>query len=77
MDFLEEKRALKNKWVIKLKTREDDCPPRYKAHIVVKGLQQKKDVDFEEILALVMKMAFIQVVLRLTTCVDLEIEHLM
>ena len=36
------KRALRNKWVYKLKPGDVGNPPRYKARIVVKGFQQKK-----------------------------------
>ena len=45
------KRALKNKWVYKLKPGDARNPPRYKARIVVKGFQQKKGVDFDDIFA--------------------------
>ena len=38
------KRALRNKWVYKLKSGDVENPPRYKARIVVKGFQQKKGV---------------------------------
>ena len=38
------KRALRNKWVYKLKPGDRGNPPRYKARIMVKGFQQKKDV---------------------------------
>ena len=38
-------------------------PPRYKARIVVKGFQQKKGVDFDEIFAPVVKMTSIRTVL--------------
>ncbi|PKI65279.1 hypothetical protein CRG98_014317, partial [Punica granatum] len=41
------KRALKNKWVYRLKT--ENSRPRYKTRLVVKGFNQKKGVDFEEI----------------------------
>ena len=47
------KRAVRNKWVYKLKPGDAGKPPRYKARIVVKGFQQKKSVDFDEIFALV------------------------
>ena len=50
------KRALRNKWFFKLKNGEDVNSPRYKAQIVVKGFQQKKGVDFDEIFAPVVKM---------------------
>ena len=33
------KRALRSKWVYKVKTGEVDSEPRYKAHIMVKGFQ--------------------------------------
>ena len=37
MELSKRKRDLRNKWVFKLKIGEDGSPPRYKAHIVVKG----------------------------------------
>ena len=36
------KRALRNKWVYKLKPGDARNSPRYKAWIVVKGFEQKK-----------------------------------
>ena len=42
MDLPKGKRALRNKWVYKLKPGNGGNPPRYKARIVVKGFQQKK-----------------------------------
>ena len=39
MELLEGKRALRNKWVFKLKIGEVGCPPRYKARIMVQGIQ--------------------------------------
>ena len=36
------KRALRNKWVYKLKPGDEGNPPRYKARIVVKGFQQEE-----------------------------------
>ena len=53
------KRALRNKWVYKLKPGDAGNPPTYKARIVVKGFHQKKGVDFNEIFALVVKMTSI------------------
>ena len=43
------KKALRNKWVYKLKLGDTGKTLRYKARIVVKGFQQKKRVDFDEI----------------------------
>ena len=70
------KRALRNKWVYKVKTGEVDNTPRYKARIVVNGFQQKKGVDFDEIFAPVVKMASIRIVLSIAASMDLEIKQL-
>ena len=51
-------------------------PPRYKVQTVVKGFQQKKDVDFDEIFAPVMKMTSIQTVLSIAANMHLEDEQL-
>ena len=39
MELPEGNKALRNKWVYKLKTGEDGSTPRYKTRIVVKGFQ--------------------------------------
>ena len=53
------KRALRNKWVYKVKIGEVNSAPRYKSCIVVKGFQQKKGVNFNEIFTPVVKMTSI------------------
>lgn len=70
------RRALKNKWVFKLKSEENNPYPRYKARIVVKGCHQKKGIDFEEIFSPVVKMTSIRAILGLAATLDLEIEQL-
>ena len=71
-----DKRALKNKWVFRLKTEENSSQPRYKARLVVKGFSQKKGIDFDGIFSPVVKMSSIRVVLGLAASLDLEIEQL-
>ncbi|PKI31536.1 hypothetical protein CRG98_048071 [Punica granatum] len=51
------KRALKSKWVYRLKTK--NSRPQYKARLVVKDFNQKKGVDFEDIFSPVVKMSSI------------------
>ena len=51
-------------------------PPRYKARIVVKGFQQKKGMDFDEIFAPVVKMTSIQTVLSIAANMNLKVEQL-
>ena len=70
------KRALRNKWVYRLKTEENSSRPRFKARLVVKGFNQKKGIDFEEIFSPVVKMTSIRVVLGLAASLKLEIEQL-
>jgi hypothetical protein len=70
------KKALKNKWVYRVKTEEHSSHPRYKARLVVKGFSQKKGIDFDEIFSSVVKMSSIRVVLGIAATMDLEIEQL-
>lgn len=70
------RKALKNKCVYKLKNKENYPRPRYKTRLVVKGFNQKKWIDFEEIFSPVVKMSLIRVILGLTASLDLEIELL-
>ncbi|KAL5821663.1 hypothetical protein ACOSQ3_023545 [Xanthoceras sorbifolium] len=70
------RKALKNKWVYKVKSEEGNSQPRYKARLVVKGFGQKKGVDFEEIFSPVVKMSSIRVVLGLAASLNLEVEQL-
>ena len=48
-------KALKNKWVFKLKN-DDERLLKYKARLVVKGFGQKQGIDFDEIFSLVVKI---------------------
>ena len=48
VQFPAEKQALQNKWVYMLKE-EDGGKKWYKARLVVKGFEQKKGIDFDEI----------------------------
>jgi ATP-binding cassette subfamily B (MDR/TAP) protein 1 len=70
------KRALKNKWVFRLKIDEHCSRPRYKARLVMKGFGQKKGIDFEEIFSPMVKMSSIRVVLGLAASLNLEVEQL-
>ncbi|RVX13158.1 Retrovirus-related Pol polyprotein from transposon TNT 1-94 [Vitis vinifera] len=70
------KRALKNKWVLKRKSKPNKSQPRYKARLVMKDFSQKKVIDFEEIFSPMVKMYSIRVMLGLAASMNLEIEQL-
>jgi Reverse transcriptase (RNA-dependent DNA polymerase) len=57
-----------------MKSEGQEARLRYKSRLVVKGFDQKKEVDFEKIFSPVAKMSSIRIVLGLTTSLDLEIE---
>ena len=70
------KRPLKCKWVFKLKKDGNGKLVRYKARSVVKGFEQKKGIDFDEIFSPVVKMTSIRTILSIAASLDLEVEQL-
>ena len=72
----EGKKALKNKWVFKLKKDGQGKLMKHKARLVVKGFQQKKGIDFDEIFSPVVKMMSIRVILGLVASLNLELEQM-
>ncbi|KAK8936121.1 hypothetical protein KSP39_PZI013254 [Platanthera zijinensis] len=70
------KKALKNRWIFRVKQGDSSTPPRYKARLVVKGFGQRQGVDFDEIFSPVVKMSSIRVVLGLAARLDLEVEQM-
>ncbi|CAH9127437.1 unnamed protein product, partial [Cuscuta epithymum] len=69
------KKALENKWVFRIKD-EADGSKRYKARLVVKGFQQKKGVDYNEIFSPVVKMTTIRLILGIVADENLHLEQL-
>ena len=69
------KRALKNKWVYRMKE-EDRGNKIFKLRLVVKGFAQKKDIDFDEIFSLVVKMTSIHTILSIMAIEDFHLKHL-
>jgi hypothetical protein len=69
------KRELQNKWVYKLKE-EGGGKKQYKARLVVKGVAQKKGIDFDEIFSPIVKITSIRDILSLVAIEDFYIEQL-
>ena len=70
------KKALKNKWVFRIKHEEHGVHPRFKAILVVKGFSQKKGIDFDEIFSPVVKMTSVCTMLGLVASLNLKIEQI-
>ncbi|KAL9253449.1 Retrovirus-related Pol polyprotein from transposon TNT 1-94-like protein [Drosera capensis] len=70
------KKALKNRWIYRVKYESHSISPRYKARLVVKDFSQRKGVDFNEIFSLVVRMSSIRIVLSLAATLDLEVEQM-
>ena len=73
IELSESKRVLHNKWVYRLKE-ENDGTKRYKARLVVKGLQLREGIDFNEIFSPVVKHTTIRYVLSIVTTKNLHME---
>ena len=48
-------RALKNKWVFKVKVEEHNLKPKYKARLIVKGFGQRKGITLTKYFFLLKK----------------------
>ena len=68
-------KALKNKWVFKLK-KDNKKILKYKARLVVKGFNQEQDSNFDVIFSPIVKICSIRVILGSTTSINLELEQL-
>ena len=62
--------------VVRIEIENNGSQLRYKARLVVKGFNQKKDIDFEEILSQMVKMSSISVALSLAAHLNLKVEQL-
>ncbi|KAH9323340.1 hypothetical protein KI387_017979, partial [Taxus chinensis] len=69
-----ERKAIGNKWVLKLKKNINDNTKRYKARSVAKGYVQKSGIDFNANFSPVVRLSTIRVVLTIVASLVLELE---
>jgi hypothetical protein len=63
----EGKKAIRCKWVYKVKHNSDGSISRYKARLVAKGYAETHGIDYEETFAPIAKMAIVRAVIAMVT----------
>jgi hypothetical protein len=70
------RKAIKNKWVYKIKYDSEGKVERFKARMVVKGFSQVEGIDYHETFAPVARMSSIRLLLAIAAQLDLDIHQL-
>ena len=70
------RKAIGNKWVLKIKRKANDTIERYKACIVTEGYTQHEGIDYEETFSPVVCFTSIRLILAIVASLDLELHQM-
>ena len=70
------RKAIENKWVLKVKRKADVSIDKYKARLVAKGFTQLEGKDYDETFFPVVMVASIRLILAIVAQLDLELYHM-
>ena len=76
VDLPSGRKAIGNKWILKIKRKADGSIDRYKARLVAKGYTQQEGLDYEETFSPVVKFTSIRLILAIVAYLDLELHQM-